>query len=184
MSKTQKILGIGVVVILLLIGTLYVVGTTEVVLAPEAVTGESQSLPVDSDTLNRDEELGEIPSQEESAASASPSQEPQGLPDTKPTACTMDAKMCADGSYVGRTAPHCDFAACPNEVPPNSRIIVCSEEMENADVCADIYQPVCGLVQVQCITTPCNPVPETFSNACSACARGNVTSYTEGTCTL
>jgi len=30
-----------------------------------------------------------------------------------PVACTMDAKMCPDGSYVGRTAPKCEFAPCP-----------------------------------------------------------------------
>ena len=29
--------------------------------------------------------------------------------------CTMDAKMCPDGSYVGRTSPNCEFAACPEE---------------------------------------------------------------------
>jgi hypothetical protein len=29
--------------------------------------------------------------------------------------CTMDAKMCPDGSYVGRTGPNCEFAACPSE---------------------------------------------------------------------
>lgn len=28
-------------------------------------------------------------------------------------ACTMDAKLCPDGSYVGRIAPDCEFAACP-----------------------------------------------------------------------
>ncbi len=28
-------------------------------------------------------------------------------------ACTTDAKECPDGSYVGRVAPNCDFAACP-----------------------------------------------------------------------
>ncbi len=28
-------------------------------------------------------------------------------------ACTMDAKMCPDGSYVGRSGPKCEFAACP-----------------------------------------------------------------------
>lgn len=28
-------------------------------------------------------------------------------------ACTMDAKQCPDGSYVGRTGPKCEFAACP-----------------------------------------------------------------------
>lgn len=30
-----------------------------------------------------------------------------------PVACTMDAKMCPDGSYVGRVAPNCEFAPCP-----------------------------------------------------------------------
>lgn len=28
-------------------------------------------------------------------------------------ACTMDAKMCPDGSYVGRQGPKCEFAPCP-----------------------------------------------------------------------
>jgi hypothetical protein len=28
-------------------------------------------------------------------------------------ACTMDAKACPDGSYVGRTGPSCEFAPCP-----------------------------------------------------------------------
>ncbi len=28
--------------------------------------------------------------------------------------CTMDAKMCPDGTYVGRTGPKCEFAACPS----------------------------------------------------------------------
>jgi hypothetical protein len=28
--------------------------------------------------------------------------------------CTMDAKLCPDGSYVGRTGPKCEFSACPN----------------------------------------------------------------------
>jgi hypothetical protein len=31
----------------------------------------------------------------------------------EPIVCTMDAKMCLDGSYVGRIAPNCDFAPCP-----------------------------------------------------------------------
>ena len=31
------------------------------------------------------------------------------------TFCTMDAKMCPDGSYVGREGPDCEFAACPGE---------------------------------------------------------------------
>lgn len=30
-------------------------------------------------------------------------------------ACTLEAKLCPDGSYVGRSGPHCDFAACPGQ---------------------------------------------------------------------
>src|SRR3989344_5081613 len=31
----------------------------------------------------------------------------------EPVMCTMEAKMCPDGSFVGRTGPNCEFAACP-----------------------------------------------------------------------
>jgi hypothetical protein len=34
-----------------------------------------------------------------------------------PRACTEEAKQCPDGSYVGRTGPDCEFAACPSVVP-------------------------------------------------------------------
>ena len=30
-------------------------------------------------------------------------------------ACTMEAKLCPDGSYVGRTGPNCEFSKCPSE---------------------------------------------------------------------
>ncbi len=31
----------------------------------------------------------------------------------KPVACTMEAKLCPNDSYVGRTGPKCEFAPCP-----------------------------------------------------------------------
>lgn len=34
---------------------------------------------------------------------------------SKQKACTMEAKLCDDGSYVGRTGPNCEFAPCPTE---------------------------------------------------------------------
>lgn len=46
------------------------------------------------------------------------------LPDTKDSAdnlgedfvaCTMEARQCPDGSYVGREGPSCEFSACPGE---------------------------------------------------------------------
>jgi len=32
---------------------------------------------------------------------------------SKQTACTLEAKICPDGSSIGRTGPNCEFAACP-----------------------------------------------------------------------
>lgn len=50
-----------------------------------------------------------------------PTVTPEATPDTtdadgtEPVACPMDAKVCADGSSVGRSGPNCEFAACPGE---------------------------------------------------------------------
>lgn len=30
-------------------------------------------------------------------------------------ACPMDAKQCSDGSFVSRSGPRCEFAACPED---------------------------------------------------------------------
>ncbi len=42
---------------------------------------------------------------------------PQGI------ACTQEAKQCPDRSYVGRTGPKCEFAACPGEKPVSQSVI-------------------------------------------------------------
>lgn len=36
----------------------------------------------------------------------------------RPVACTMEAKQCPDGSYVGRSGAACEFAACPQIPAP------------------------------------------------------------------
>jgi hypothetical protein len=95
-------------------------------------------------------------------------------------ACTMDAKLCPDGSYVGRTGPNCEFAACPNQT--DTATFTCSSEQRQAEACIEIYAPVCASKQVECVTTPCNPVPETYPNSCFACSDERVNSYTEGAC--
>jgi hypothetical protein len=33
----------------------------------------------------------------------------------QPVFCTLDAKICPDGTAVGRTGPNCEFAPCPGE---------------------------------------------------------------------
>lgn len=36
-----------------------------------------------------------------------------GTSSSMPIACTEEAKICPDGSSVGRSGPNCEFAKCP-----------------------------------------------------------------------
>ena len=38
--------------------------------------------------------------------------------DSDTVLCTADAMVCPDGSFVGRVAPNCNFAACPDTDTP------------------------------------------------------------------
>jgi len=60
---------------------------------------------------------------------------------------------------------------------------VCSAESRKADACDDIFNPVCATVEIQCVKAPCNPVKQTFSNACEACVNPLVKNYAAGECT-
>lgn len=40
--------------------------------------------------------------------------EPTGNCGDSQTACTLEAKLCPDGTSVGRVGPNCDFAPCPD----------------------------------------------------------------------
>lgn len=57
------------------------------------------------------------PVTEDSGASQQPDQQTdqQPLPPQGQLMCTMDAKICPDGTGVGRTGPNCEFAPCPGE---------------------------------------------------------------------
>lgn len=37
----------------------------------------------------------------------------QNQPPPGSVSCTLEAKICPDGSSVGRSGPNCEFAACP-----------------------------------------------------------------------
>lgn len=95
------------------------------------------------------------------------------------TVCPLDAKLCPDGSSVGRVGPDCEFAACTEK-----EVVTCRPDQRMVDVCTEQYEPVCAAYQVQCITAPCNPVPKTYGNSCMACMDKNVISYTAGECTI
>lgn len=39
-------------------------------------------------------------------------------------------------------------------------------QAESPQACIELWAPVCGAKQVQCVRAPCNPVPTTYSNSC------------------
>jgi hypothetical protein len=62
----------------------------------------------------------------------------------EPKGCTAEAKICPDGSAVGRTGPNCEFAPCPGE--PKA----CTEE---AKICPD--GSAVGRTGPNCEFAPC-----------------------------
>ena len=104
---------------------------------------------------------------------------------TKPVACTQDAKICPDGTAVGRTGPNCEFAPCQNansNQNESSKQNYCAAEQRKGEMCIELYKPVCGWfdpARIQCIKYPCAQI---FSNSCSACHDGKVLYWTGGEC--
>lgn len=91
-------------------------------------------------------------------------------------ACTDDAKQCPDGSFVGRTAPSCEFAPCPGEGEGACTL--------DAKLCPD--GSAVGRVPPSCEFAPCpgeeGEVAPTGQDACGVvcttdvkeCPNGNV----------
>ncbi len=75
------------------------------------------------------------------------------------TACTMEAKICPDGSAVGRTGPNCEFALCPSEALCEGG--ACPGENSSSSVCIQVITPAKNLGTGECreFPTPCD-VPQ------------------------
>lgn len=89
----------------------------------------------------------------------------------------------ADGIYIAtlikESNPCGDTVGC---MAPVSREVVAKQQIHvGAVTCTKEYKPVCGAKQVQCITTPCNPIPTTYSNECTMKTDG-ATFLSEGQC--
>jgi putative hemolysin len=102
----------------------------------------------------------------------------RGPPRCELVACTEEAKICPDGSAVGRVAPDCEFAPCPSG---KLKATDCTPE-ERDKSCTKELVPVCGWfdsTKIQCFAYPC---AATYDNKCLACADDKVISWTEGDC--
>lgn len=78
-------------------------------------------------------------------------------PDPTSIACTMEARVCPDGTAVGRTGPNCAFAPCPrseNE-PRDTENIACTMDVM---LCPD--GTAVGRVAPTCEFSPCPNAPE------------------------
>jgi putative hemolysin len=70
-------------------------------------------------------------------------------------ACTEEAMLCPDGiSYVGRTGPNCEFAACP-AVPAPTEPVACTME---ALLCPGTNEGFVGRQGPYCLFAAC-PAP-------------------------
>ena len=69
---------------------------------------------------------------------------------TPPKACTEEAKLCPDGSAVGRTGPNCEFAQCPQLVGNDSDAHGCKASAgytwcESSQKCVRAWETPCQL---------------------------------------
>ena len=78
----------------------------------------------------------------------------------EPIACTLDAKICPDGTAVGRVPPNCEFAACPETK--------CTDGETREAACPDGITTYLSencvngtWAQVMYIRNPCEPLPQT-----------------------
>jgi len=81
--------------------------------------------------------------------------------DTNVVACPMDARMCSDGSSVGRVGPNCEFAPCQNSGADNN-VVVCTMEVK---MCSDGI--AVSRVAPDCEFAPCQNSGSQLANPAS-----------------
>jgi hypothetical protein len=89
----------------------------------------------------------------------------------KPVSCTLEAKICPDGSAVGRTGPNCEFAQCPNvkkneAVDCKSDLDCFIEESKNCNLSKVINTITTDIFGVKQITTSFFEIKRMESDKC------------------
>lgn len=104
------------------------------------------------------------------------------------TGCMFEAQRALGCNNVGifgckdKVQPPNTDGPFPRKAGGQPSETVCLPEQREVDACIEIYQPVCATLIVQCDTTSCDPVQETFANSCKACMNALVRTHTKGEC--
>ncbi|MEK6873235.1 MAG: hypothetical protein AABW91_00135 [Nanoarchaeota archaeon] len=95
--------------------------------------------------------------------------------------CSKTQIDCALGyeKFSDKTGCGCEAV---NERIIGNNVTLCTANQKKVTACTTLYKPVCAFKQVECIKAPCYPVPETYSNICSACADKRTLFYIDGEC--
>lgn len=83
--------------------------------------------------------------------------------ETLPIACTADAKLCPDGSAVGRVGPSCEFAPCPPTSASTTDTTLASSTPELGTGTLNATMTIGPVCPVEREGTPCLPTPEMFA---------------------
>jgi hypothetical protein len=78
-------------------------------------------------------------------------------------ACTEEAKLCPDGSAVGRVPPNCEFAPCPSESCESASDCVGTECCHPTSCINKAYKGVCN----ELCTQVCQGPLDCGAGACS-----------------
>jgi hypothetical protein len=74
-------------------------------------------------------------------------------------ACTMEAKLCPDGSAVGRTGPHCEFTPCPDANSGNKDTSETVHPPSNPAMGASGSPPTDNTIELHYIEPPTDKPP-------------------------
>jgi hypothetical protein len=82
----------------------------------------------------------------------------------------MEAKLCPDGSYVGRSGPNCDFAACPTTPGADSSMTTYTDPTSGISFS---YPPTLGTQYINTVDWP--PKAQLITEAFACHPAGNTT---------
>jgi len=64
----------------------------------------------------------------------------------------------------------------------NNKKSIVENQTHREHLCTSDYRPICANVEIHCVTVPCEPIQQTFSNPCVMGNNPHATFLHEGVC--